>query len=208
MNITQEFLYETDEPPAIQRMLEAIVANMFEGGNGKYTQLHLWSAPRDFSFDNDSYKDHNLRQSIVEVAGKFHILGRRRSPWNSHFLESGPCFDTEQAAIAETSKRFDALSTPLPKRLWLATASNLKSNVGAKDTVCKSQKELIAEIMSRIQLALKNRKEEFFDVCGDGYNDWFNSDDGSIDAGIRLHRSPQGGWDLLHISMVHIYYGK
>jgi hypothetical protein len=55
------------------------------------------------------------------------------------------------------------------------------------------------------KLVSKHDESKFLESCGDGYYQGFNDFDGSVGVGYQLEL---GFSDVLHLSMVHIYYGK
>ena len=63
------------------------------------------------------------------------------------------------------------------------------------EDACKEIKELLQNAS----------KDEFFERCGEGYNGYFEENDGSISMGYKVKNS---GTDTLNVMLCHIYYGK
>lgn len=90
-----------------------------------------------------------------------------------------------------------------PTRMLIATIDDYEA--GEEDIVCSGLGDMLDKLMKMVRDA---DPEKFLEEFGSGFNHGFNRNDGHIAHGYRMEWSPNGGWDLLHISMVHAYYGK
>ncbi len=93
-----------------------------------------------------------------------------------------------------------------PCYMHICTIGDYKTGIKDGDETFDNFNELLRVV--RGDIILRKDKEKFFEQCGDGYDDFFNEDDGSVGAGYRLAQRPMGGWNYLDIAFCHIYYGK
>ena len=92
-----------------------------------------------------------------------------------------------------------------PKFLHVCSIGDYKGEMKEEDEPFENYANLVQKVIEHLKNA---DAKKFFEQCGDGYTDWFNHFDGSIDGGYRLNQRPSGGWDNLDISLCHMYYGK
>lgn len=92
-----------------------------------------------------------------------------------------------------------------PTRVWVTTMSDYEGDVQADDFLFPDRQGAINKIIDMLE---KCKLEDIVGKIGDGYDSCFNHSDGDIGLGYRIHWEPSGGWNLLHVSLVHAYYGK
>ena len=91
-----------------------------------------------------------------------------------------------------------------PRYVHICSIGDYKNDLRTGDKKFKSYSNLIRQTIRCIKRA---NTKHFFDMCGDGYTDGFNEDDGTIDVGFRVHMIDRV-FPVLNISLCHIYYGK
>jgi hypothetical protein len=92
-----------------------------------------------------------------------------------------------------------------PKFLHICSIGDYRKDIKEGDACFDSHDELVQAVLSQLRDADRSK---FYEQCGDGFNEWFNHDDGSIGSGFRLKHRPRGGWNMLDVSLCHIYRGK
>ena len=119
--------------------------------------------------------------------------------------EEPPVDDKDEAAKISCSRR----KKSKPTRMWITTLADYVSDyeqLEPEETIhCVNHEEMVAKTMEAVKAV---DPQAFFKEFGDGYHYGFNRYDGDIGHGYLMQWRPNGGWNLLHISMVHAYYGK
>jgi hypothetical protein len=98
-----------------------------------------------------------------------------------------------------------------PKRLFVCTIGNygeLNNYIRIKFDDINILINTISDMLDNDPNEKVSKKDQFFELCGDGYTSWFNRFDGSVKYGYRVEHRPSGGWEYLDISLCHMYYGK
>lgn len=201
INMTQAFEFETDDPKSFETMLQAIVPILF-GKNGSHTKLHLQGSP-EFWDDGREYEEAwNSCPRMYQEGDKVSLLKPSRIYGGAYLWEKvGEAPDLDAAAVQSMKHKKE----PAPTRVWITTLQDYAGDYGEGDTYCNGHKDMVVKAMELVKNAnLKKLQEE----CGDGYNDGFNHNDGSISVGYRMQYEPNGGWNQLVLSLIHIYYGK
>ena len=214
INLTQEFNYETDSLESLEKVLQTIIP-LFFSKNSEYCCLHL-KKDKPSSFDNgvDHRVYYDLQNRIVEnpISSNSGKIENEYLLIEPHHTYAGVAIDRvsdiyrnldEATAVATGKHR--KLPLPTPKRKWITSLADYRGSCDTKDIKCKSHQDLLTKTLELIK---KFDPKTFESECGDGYCSWFNHDDGSIGVGYRLQHRPQGGWNNLDISAIHIYYGK
>lgn len=213
INLMQELVYETDSLESFERMLTAAAHCAFKDKPpGEYTALHakgekpyLWDDGKNYHFDR--------KPVVVPVVGwgheaRYYLAEPKRTYGGATVLELFKSHLNLDDAAAEACRLHEQKHKPTPSRLWLATLADYKSDMKDTDLEFSNIQEMIDYIMVVIKDRKERFKDEFLRTCGTGFNSWFNSNDGDVDVGYRLHRRPNGGWNNLDVSLVHVYYGK
>ncbi len=224
--LTQEFAFETDSLDDLAEMIRAACKVTYHTAisspGARYTQLHINThAPKDMSFQNgqdlreyyrskpvlfedpsDDFGDRVLLLDVGRIHGGASVMKVVEKITGEGLEES-----LDQAAQASQKYLAKTDPPPLPTRLWVATLGDYKSRMVETDTPCANLDELVLMATEAARTAKIAKKDEFRRVCGSGYNEFFNSDDGSVDIGWRLQLRGVS-WPEIDISLVHIYYGK
>lgn len=202
INMTQDFEFETDDLKSFRIILSAAVRVLFhEGKNGLWTQLHIQQDDRHH-FPSGAVVDNHQRPMILPDGDQFKLVDPCETYHGTTVLSAKGVYSTKDEA-AEAAKLED--KEPKATRVYIATLSDYESEIKPEDIRCKTYDELVDETM---KIVAGFPKKKFFDTLGDGYNYWFNPYDGSVGVAYRMQWRPNGGWNLLHISMTHAYYEK
>ena len=224
--LTQEFTFETDDLDDLAAMIRTVCGIVFkhtiEKPGGKYSQLHINThALKDMSFQNgqDLREYYNARPVLFEdpsddFGDRVLLLDVGRIQGGAAGMKvveklTGGDREASLEKAAEASNPFLERTDPkpLPTRLWVATLGDYKSEMRETDTPCANLDELVMMAKEAARVAKIAKKDEFRKVCGSGYNEWFCSDDGSVDIGWRLEKRG-ASWPEIDISLTHVYYGK
>jgi hypothetical protein len=99
-----------------------------------------------------------------------------------------------------------------PRYLHVCTLFDYRDDVNKGD---ESAPDLVSEaynygmIIEHVhKLLLPLTFNDLKRTCGDGYSQDFMHFDGSISLGYKITHRPSGGWNLIDVSLCHIYYGK
>ena len=208
LNLTQEFVFETDSLKSAESMLRALIPILFHE-NGKHCQLHLRTEKQPLSFEGvdrfEMLRYYDQRKPVVGLQNKYYLLNPDGMYHGTSFHTPSSPFSSKDAAAQASCDDFDKISKPKPSRFWLATLGDYQGDSQGQK-LCKDYPDLLNNAMAL--LCDTSRHDEFFATCGDGYHDGFRGFDGSIDVGFRFDKRPNGGWNVLDISLTHIYYGK
>jgi len=197
--MTQEFEFETDDIQSLMKMLDTIGNILFDK-----TKIIISQKAEDFNFcfDDGKYDEFEkysvFRKSVIEPD---------RIELGVDIYRERDYFNKEKDAI-ECAASLNRGITKQPKRKFLmciATNSSDYKNVKKYASFKNGQRyieDTLSELLDDPDVA------SFEKECGNGYNECFDSQDGSVGIGYRLNWSPCGGEDRLHISLVHMYYGK
>ena len=188
----QDFCFETDNTKDFESMLNLIVGIAFDGQPSYFAK----EEPSFWPDGNDGYEAFWKEMPIVVKHGKKFIIAQENQTFGG--AKFAPAIaETEDAEIAAAAARNLHGPNPKAKRMWIATIDD------AKGTRISSKK-IVSAIMEKVWAA---NPDDFYEKFGDGFHEGFN--DGDVDVGygwrIEANHSP---WPKLHVSMVHIYYGK
>jgi hypothetical protein len=197
INMTQAFEFETDDLKSFEKVLVSAISVMFHDKNDQYVQLHIDPTKGDDYWHDGGY-DNSV--AVYKNGNKFDVI-KTQYIKNIQYAAKVDSFNTLDEAVKAAEKTDRAR----PTRLFVAGLFDYRSSIRKDSIRCKSQKEMHEEAMKLVQNVDINKLNE---ACGDGYSDGFQNFDGSIDVGYRMHYEPQGGWNCLYLSLVHMYYGK
>lgn len=204
INLTQEFVFETDEIESFSKMLEAIVSILFSP-NGKHSQLHL-KTKQPFGLDDgkEYYSWWRQQKPILTYQNKTMLLNADGCYHGAALYTVEQEFNNIDAAAAASEKDFKKIPLPKPMRMWVTTLSDYQENKKVEKN-CKNFEDLINLTVSKLKTV---DEKKFYQECGDGFHQGFNRDDGSVKFGYRMQQRSVGGCNHLDISLVHVYYGK
>jgi len=207
--MTQEFVFDTDDLGSFEKMLQVIGEILFGGRKfGDSSKLHIQVKDEHYGFpDGRNHRAAFAEQpEVLAEGGKYFLLKPHRIFGGASFRTKGKSFtDKDEAAKASCSK----YKEPKPSRKWIATINDWGGDLDRAEEgsviLCPDVSDMVRAAMELMRAA---DKKDFLKEFGDGYHYGFNSFDGSIGVGYRMEWSPSGAQDLLHLSMVHAYYGK
>jgi hypothetical protein len=143
---------------------------------------------------------------ILEEDGKFFELVPQHVFGGAGMDKKGQEFSSQTEAARYSC---DQRKEPKPTRMWIATLADYKSEFDRlkkeERMFCRGYDDMVEKTMKVVRAV---DPSVFYALFGDGYHYGFNRSDGSISHGYLMQWRPNGGWNLLHISMVHMYYGK
>lgn len=202
INLTQAFVFETDELESFAVILRAIIPVLFVGRDGLFVHL-----TEHYGWGDGTDVGARLRATprVLELGGEFALLKPSAFYAGVEFVKTERHrFDSAEKAVGIASAR-GAKECPKPTRVWVAMLSDYRKDVEEGDIECSTYQELTARAMDCVMAA---NPEELNKRCGDGYDYAFNEFDGDIKPGYRMHYRPNGGLNRLVLSLVHVYYGK
>lgn len=214
IQMTQDFVYETDDLTHFGIVLKAVIEVMFcknygSGGGSEYTQLHLKAKPDGFNDGRYECYRHRNPPKILPHGTTNLIVDTDRIHGGATVLKVvGEEKDLDKAARKVAEWPVPPELKVQPKYLWISTLADYKSNMKPEDVSVCNHLEMHEKAMALMREARSTRKGEFLTVCGDGYHYGFNNFDGSVALGYRMSYSPTGGWNNLNLSFCHAYYGK
>jgi len=201
----QNFVYETGNLNDIEKVLRVLVPIAFSE-NGKYTQLHIKTK---MQYWNDG-KDHNSywqnQPKIMRLSTDESVMLKTDRTYSGvvvmEIAERFKTLDQAAKAACKEGEKFNPKAT----RLFVLSLGDYCDDYDEnKDIKCLSSDLMIRDSM---RIAKEFDKNRLVEELGSGYTNWFNEDDGDVKPGWRLHHEPNGAWDRLVLSLVHIYYGK
>jgi hypothetical protein len=192
INMTQKFSFETDDFVSFENILKAIVPVLFKS-NGKYIALHIdevepsfWRNGLEYNFDHGVFGN-----TVIAPASTYHGATLYKTISEHEKLEQA-CL--QACKLNEKNKK-------LPTRKFICRLADYGKNFKPGMKFCKDYIDMISQTMSIVKETDKKQFiEDFFEV-EDKYAD-------NANAGYRMHWEPNGGWNYLYISMIHVYYGK
>lgn len=218
INLTQEFVFETDDLDSLEQMLDVVVRIMFQKGryqksehrmrlqitgdtipetpicfrDGKYDTSPAWPMCRPLLLPMSEVDPQNKLFALVEHGETFGGCCQLKVVEGAGLFE-----DRHDAARASSSKEEE----PKPTRQWITSIwdcdhenTHLKKN---EVFVARGYADLVREIIKVCKRANQKKfLEEFCEVAPDT--------DGSVDVGFRLESRCR----MLDLSLVHIIYGK
>lgn len=200
INLTQEFVFETDNLAAVDQALRMCwdVFLKFRKGTGSLPRF--FADKPHFGFEDGKYENHHPADdpSVFSLDNKkFYVIDSCRTYGGVTFMHSL----SEHGNADEASQAAYKLRKPLvPTRKWVGTVMNwLQSSVDKKRGMAlRNADELVEEALKQFQLVEKTCDfyTEFADAMIDG--------DGSSRPGYRLSCRN----DYLDLSLVWIYYSK
>jgi len=206
INMTQALVFETDDLQSFGKLLEPVSQILFETKSGKYKPKVILKPPSYWEDGQYEDYDHHSAQPmmlpimdtetdvlLVEPCATFGGATQLKVVDNAATLD--------EAARKACAKR----QKPLPKRQWICTIENYVEQRDFKRgeyVSPKNHQELVGVVL---ELCSNVDKEKFRHDFADIEDRYF---DGSVGVGYRMQWRPNGGWNVLDISMVHAYYGK
>jgi len=151
-----------------------------------------------FEFQNDSDESIKLMlQAICPILFGKVLTTQYSQLWLR--TKEGPSYWNDGSEYKCTKKT-------LPTRLWIATIGHYKTEK-RPDDITGTLEEIINHAHTALVDARKNRRDEFEQVCGDGYNSCCKHFDGTVDVTYFMCSSNRV-WRELHLALTHGYYGK
>jgi hypothetical protein len=92
-----------------------------------------------------------------------------------------------------------------PKYLQVCSLGDDRQAIKSKEETFDNYALLVQRAM---QLVKDAPESKFWETCGNGFNQHFNSCDGDTGRGYRISLRKSGARDYIDISLCHIYYGK
>lgn len=92
-----------------------------------------------------------------------------------------------------------------PTRLWVATLADYAGDLKPDDVKFSNHEDMAQYALEQMKLVTR---EDMVAAIGDGYGDCFMRGDGTVTIGYRINQRPNCGWNLIDVSVVHMYYGK
>jgi hypothetical protein len=198
--MTQEFEFETDNIGSLMKMLNTIGSILFDD-----TKITISKKAEDFNFCFDDGKYDNYDGYVV--FGK-DVIKSEKIVSGVKVCKGVDCFYKQKDAIEKAANLNRGLDDTPTRKFLMCIATNYSDYKGGKNYAnFKNGKKYIDNTVLDL-LNDEKLRSEFWKECGKGYNVGFDSQDGSIDVGYRLNWSPSGAEDRLHLSLVHMYYGK
>ncbi len=199
INMTQAFEFETDDVESLIKMVNTIGSILFDG-----TKIIISKEADDFNFCfNDGKYDGRNEYSVFRKS----VLVPDRTLLGVSVCEEVDCFHKQKEAIEHASKLNRGLSKDPTRKFLMCIATNCSDYKGGKKyagfkTGQKYIEDTVRELLNNFD------HQAFYEECGDGYNGYFDGQDGDVGIGYRLNWSPSGAEDRLHLSLIHMYYGK
>lgn len=228
INMTQAFAFETDSLESLKSALTTIVQVLFKNPDSRYHKPYIQLKEPDFWRDGMDHgwefeyrpsildtttlgatPDPEPRYALVDVCGMFGGADQIKAVEGTQRYD-----DQDEAAAAAIAIGKEKGKKPRPTRFFIACLGDSAYQVSQRKEgnliLCSSLEQMVHKTIIQLKSVTESRSalDQFWQKCGDGYNSGFSSFDGSIGAGYRLHWEPNGGADLLYVSLVHMYYGK
>lgn len=193
IEMTQDFVYETDDLKLFRTVLITIIPVLFRSGRQKI----LLREPRDCSWDAGEEESwHDTQPEILDATRELNACYHLETTGTYHgavFQHLGAEFKTkDEAAAAAVAQR----TRPRPTRRWITRV--FEYGTYARGTYATPLKAaLVDSIMYLVQSTDRNAfLRDFRAVEPDT--------DGNVGVGYRMQLSR----DALDISMVHVVYHK
>lgn len=195
--MTQAFLFETDDIRSLQTVLSALIEIVGP------RQVFYLCKEEPFGLTPD-YTDHDFEiPPVIPVGDKWAIGEHDRTFCGAQFLKVGEIFSLPEEAAKAAS---DRCKIPLKSNMWISTISIRYSSPEKSEKMVRIFKnDIVAAVMGQVALA---DADKFMELCKPHIDDIMKWFDGSVGAGYRLKWAPDGGYDLLHICMIPVLYGK
>lgn len=201
LNMTQEFVFESDELSSVMTMFEALTKILYKMND--YTRPIILLEQPLFWEDgryNSEWRS-SLETYVYETADGSSVLLPCATYGGATMLKKhGDYKNNDKAAEVACSLHKD----PKPTRMWIASVTYGKSiDLKTKIYQPKDRSDLsnkLKEIAEGIDVKdfldkfRESKRSELFDC--------------SVGMGYRLEWRPNGGYDTLDLSAVHVYYGK
>ena len=207
IKITQEMTFETDDLDLFETMLRAATQVLFSKKD--YPPLVFDKQP--FGFDDGRFEPHidDRQPSIFNVAesskadamlGDGYVLVRPSATYGGATVLSAVTDEKIFDDKDEAARRSCALKQERkPQRQWITTLAEYPP----EDKSNWSHHHDVVEFV--MALCRKADTKKFTAEFAHAEPEWF---DGNIGIGYRLQWRPDGGWNVLDVSMVHALYGK
>lgn len=197
INLTQKFVYETDDLKSFRIVLNSISNVLFS--DKKHKPKILINEPSHWG--DGKYEDND---------DDSHFILHNKT--NALVLKKSCCYHgaivvkkiEEKQNLDEAAKAANDLRKPIfPKRKWITTIFDYKSEGSKEKTISFYSFEGLADAVIDLCKQVDSRKF---------MNDFNHAEDGCFDGGVqlgyRIEWRPNGGFDVLDISAIHVYYGK
>lgn len=200
INLTQAFVFETDDLKSLQAILSVVVRTLMPTPRLALTEPdHFWA-------DDGRYNQEFIDSCYGYVNGDSATLLEPSETFGGATFLSARNIGTKDDIAAEISARYKKDNPLIPKYSWIASLypSHYRPSFGRQKgfQAFPGYDKLITQVM---EMAKAKDKAAFrFEYSA---AEWDNFD-GSIGEGYRLYQSYDAGWSVLHLAMCHIYYGK
>ena len=201
--MTQSFCFESDSLESLEKVLRTVFSVVYSKFD-KFYECYLTTQEPEY-WEDGSKSSWDECPSIYQTGGKYLHLGGSYIYGGARILKKTAEFDTLDKAAEESSKQFKHIDG---NRMFLCGVSDYELSFEEKESFQTTDKAVDRVIEICRNASSKENIIKFFQKKGDGYTSWFNGDDGSVDIGWRVHWEPDGGFNKLYISMIHVYYGK
>ena len=197
--MTQGFEFETDDIESLIKMLNTIGCILFDN-----TKIIISKKAEDFNF---CFDDGRYENSSDYAVFRKSVLEPDRIELGVTIFEEKDYFHKQKQAIEFAAKLNRGLDDTPTRKFLMCIATNYSDYKDGKKYASFKTGQKYIEDTTR-ELLNNFDHQSFYEECGDGFDDNFMSCDGSVGIGYRLNWSPSGGEDRLHLSLVHMYYGK
>ncbi len=194
-NLLQEFCFETDDLKSLEVMLRTVIDLFFDG----HFSYFFKEEPSFWPDGGDNYATfYDDMPFVVRHNKQFIIADHNETFGGAKFATSlAVMSDADKAAAFALEKHGQE---PKATRLWIGTVGQYCKEKGNRLYF----HQMVDFLMEKIKSI---SSKEFFEKFGDGFNDGFRKGDGNVGHGWRIE-TQHCPHLCLHISMVHIYYGK
>ena len=198
INLTQRFLFETDDINSLKSVLTTMIEVMV---SPKQVLYLLKDEPFGLTPD---FEDHDFEiPPVFPVGDKWAVGEHDRTFGGSQFLKAGEIFSSPDDAAKACCAR---TKNPLKSNMWISSISIRYSAPSPSENMTKIfKKDVVSAVISQVVMA---DLDKFEIECRPHLKSMRRMCDGSVHAGYRLKYAPDGGYDMLHICMIPILYGK
>ena len=192
IEMTQEFLYETDDLKLFETVLRTILPII-------YGKNHHPRMCRKAPFWDDG-KDYHRNFSVVPTPEKWCVITPCQTYHGSTFHQIVSEFSSREEAAADACQRE---KEPKPTRQWITSLELSYGELDSKHYIgTRGTGDAATKVMEKVK---ETDGQKFLHDFSHVEREEFNWFDGTIRYGWRMEHS---GMDSLDISMVHILYGK
>tara|TARA_Y100000034_G_C6874455_1_gene399699 strand:- start:1138 stop:1770 length:633 start_codon:yes stop_codon:yes gene_type:complete len=208
INMTQDFVFETDDIKSFGHMLGSVATVLFKE-SGKYTcpfiQTENPGLFRDGKYDNYRRHDSGLLEMQDSCALVEPTATHGGATVYNYVRDENHCVvqtdDKDEAARMVCARREE----PQPTRLFICTLGDYRND--ANKDGAKKYRTIVDQVQDAVKFVYEfdvQRVER--ELQGRPFRQY--GGDGTISTGYRMDYRPNGGWNLLDLSAIHVYYGK